>query len=155
MASLSWGKPTVEWGISTNGAPATTWTKFSEIQEDSTKLTPTAGTKKKATQEGGAAIAVRYGANEYSAELKLFVKKGDTKPFADVDGVVPGEYSLRLTPEDETCPGWTMDCTKVHCEEDYSAADGTFWKYVFDGLKPATGNIVKEYIKPTGTGTGA
>lgn len=150
MAVLSWGKPTVEWAPSTAGAPGTVWKAFPEIQEDSTKLTPTAGTKKEATQEGGTTVAVRYGANKYSAELKLFVKKGDTKPFEDIDGVVDGEYSIRLTPEDETCPGWIMDCAKVHCEEDYSAADGTFWKYVFDGLKPATGNIVKPYTKATG-----
>ena len=54
MSVLSWGKPTVEFTKSVNGAvptePTPTWTAFPEIKEDTAKLTTTEGTKKEATE---------------------------------------------------------------------------------------------------------
>ena len=45
MSVLSWGKPTVEFTKSVNGAvptePTPTWTAFPEIKEDTAKLTTT------------------------------------------------------------------------------------------------------------------
>ena len=147
MSVLSWGKPLVEWAASTSGAPSGTYTAFSEIKEDTAKLTTTAGTKKEATQEGGGVIDVRYGENKYQFEVDLFVKKGDKKPFVDVNGVVAGNYAVRLTPEDDKCEGFIMENCTVTCQESYASADGMIWKYLFDGLTPASGNICKPYTK--------
>ena len=50
MSKLSWGKPTVEFTKSENGAPgaSASWTKFPEIKENTAKLTPTKGNKTEA-----------------------------------------------------------------------------------------------------------
>jgi len=146
MAVLSWGKPKIEFAQSVNGAPSGAWTEFPEVKEDSSKLTPTKGTKKEATEEGGDTVDVRYGKNKYTFEMDVFVKKGDSKPIEDDNGVISGNYALRLTPEDAECEGFMMENCTVSCEESYSAADGKIWKYTFDGKKPATGNILKPYV---------
>lgn len=154
MAILSWGKPTVEFTESKDGAPGSsaTWTKLPEIKENTAKLTPTKGNKQEAVAEGGDLVDTRYSKNKYLFECEVFVKKGDTRPIEDNDGVVSENYAVRLTPEDESNEGFILENTSVSVEESWSSADGKILKYTFDGLKPKTGNVLKPYTK---TGGGA
>lgn len=151
MSVLSWGKPTVEFTKSVNGAPATepsaSWTAFPEIKEDTAKLTTTEGTKKEATEEGGDVVDTRRGKNKYVFELEIFVKKGDEKPIEDEDGVIVDNYAVRLTPEDEECEGFLIENATVSVTESWSSADGKLWKYTFDAKKPKTGKTLKPYTK--------
>lgn len=77
MAVLSWGKCKIETTPSTNGAPTSpeAWKALDTPKEDTTKITPTAGTEKTATEEGGELVDVRYGKNTYTLEFDMFVKK--------------------------------------------------------------------------------
>lgn len=147
MSQLSWGKCTIEKATSTKGTPAEQWADIDTPKEDTTKLTPTAGTEKTATEEGGELVDSRTGKNTYQFEFDLFVKKGGTRPFDDVDGVISGEHAFRVTPEDEECEGFQIDRSTVRCEESYSTADGKLLHYVAKVLKPATGKSVKPYTK--------
>ena len=147
MSQLSWGKCTIEKATSTKGTPAEQWTAIDTPKEDTTKLTPTAGTEKTASEEGGDLVDSRTGKNTYQFEFELFVKKGGTRPFEDIDGVIAGEWAFRLTPEDEETEGFQIDRSTVRCEESYSTADGKMLKYVVKVLKPATGKSVKPYTK--------
>lgn len=147
MSQLSWGKCTIEKATSTKGTPAEQWTAIDTPKEDTTKLTPTAGTEKTATEEGGDLVDSRTGKNTYQFEFDLFVKKGGTRPFEDVDGVIAGEWAFRLTPEDEETEGFQIDRSTVRSEESYSTADGKMLHYVVKVLKPATGKSVKPYTK--------
>jgi len=52
----------------------------------------------------------------------------------------------RLTPEDPTMEGFVLDRTSVQLEEIFTAKDGKTIKYTFEGLVPATGDILKEYV---------
>lgn len=153
MAQLSWGKPTIEFGkCSADGAVPTTWTKLSyDPVENSTKLTPTKGEKKEAKVEGGENEAVKYAKNTYVFEFEVRAAKGRTKPIADSDGVVDGEYAVRLTPEDPTVEGILIDRATVSVEETFDTAEGKKWKYTFDVLKPTSGNQVKPYTAPAPT----
>lgn len=147
MAQLSWGKPTIEFGkCGTNGVAPTTWTKLAfDPVENSTKLTPTKGEKKEAKVEGGENEAVKYAKNTYVFEFEVRAAKGRVKPIEDADGVVEGEYAVRLTPEDATVEGILIDRATVSVEETFDTAEGKKWKYTFDVLKPAEGNQVKPY----------
>lgn len=151
MAQLSWGKPTIEFGkCGIDGATPTTWTKLSyDPVENSTKLTPTKGEKKEAKMEGGENEAVKYAKNTYVFEFEVRAAKGRTKPIDDSDGVVEGEYAVRLTPEDPTVEGILIDKATVSVEETFDTAEGKKWKYTFDVLKPASGNQVKPYMVST------
>lgn len=147
MAQLSWGKPSIEFGkCGANGAAPTTWTKLAyDPVENSTKLPPTKGEKKEAKVEGGENEAVKYAKNTYVFEFEVRAAKGRSKPIEDADGVVDGEYAVRLTPEDATVEGILIDKATVSVEETFDTAEGKKWKYTFDVLKPATGNQVKPY----------
>ena len=150
MAQLSWGKPSIEFGkCGTDGAAPTTWKKLAyDPVENSTKLTPTKGEKKEAKVEGGENEAVKYAKNTFVSEFEVRAAKGRTKPIEDADGVVDGEYAIRLTPEDTTVEGILIDKATVSVEETFDTAEGKKWKYTFDVLKPATGNQVKPYTAP-------
>lgn len=147
MSILSWGKCLIEHSTSTNGAPGTDWTAIDTPKENTTKLTPSAGTEVNATEEGGEIVDSRTGKNTYLFEFDLFVKKGKERPFEDNDGIIAGEHAFRLTPEDEDCEGLQIDRSTVRVEESYSTADGKMLHYVVRCLKPATGKTVKPYTK--------
>lgn len=148
MATLSWGKCGIEFTTSVKGAPTESgWKAIDTPKEDTTKLTPTAGTEKTATEEGGELVDSRTGKNTFQFEFDLFVKKGSTRPFEDVDGMISGEFAFRLTPEDEETEGFQIDRSTVRCEESYSTADGKLLHYVVKVLKPASGKSVKPYTK--------
>lgn len=147
MSILSWGKCTISYATSTDGAPASDWKEVDVPKLDSTTLTPTAGDETTAQEEGGDVIDVRYGKTTYELSFTLFVKKGKERPFEDNDGIISGEFGLRVTPEDESCEGIQIDRCILRVEENYSTADGKTLVYTAKVLKPATGKSVKPYTK--------
>lgn len=147
MAILSWGKPKVEYTPSTGGEAGSgaTWKEMPEIVEGTATLETTEGELIEALQEGGAVVDSRRKASKYKFSFELFVKKGDTKPIEDVDGIIAGNYSVRVTPEDPECDGFIFDNSNVSVVETWNAADGKRWKYTFDAIKPKTGALNKPY----------
>lgn len=144
---LSWGKPTIKIGmLGANNAAPTTWIDIPTPVENSTKLTPTKGTKKEAKIEGGENEAIKYSANTYAFEFEIRSGNGRAKPVDDVDGVIAGEYAVKLQPENPTSEGIVIDRSVMSLEETYDAENGTKLKYTFDVLKPVTGNQVKFQI---------
>lgn len=105
-----------------------------------------AGEKVEAIDEKGDVVDTRTAKSKYTFECQIFVKKGDTKPIEDADGVIVENYAIRLTPEDPSTEGFLMENTSVAVEETWSAADGKLLKYTFSGLKPQNGKICKPYI---------
>ena len=144
MAILSWGKCKIEHSVS-NGMASTNWTELDTPKENTTKLTPTAGTVQEAKEEGGAVVDSRIGKNSYEFEFDLFVKKGVTRPFDDDDGVITGEHAFRVTPEDTACEGILIDRSSLRVEERYSTEEGKMLHYVAKVLKPTTGKMVKPF----------
>lgn len=149
MSILSWGKPKIEVVAHVAGViPAVpTWIVFPVVVEKTAQLATTKGTKSEALAEGGEVIDTRYQKNKYSFTAELFVKKGDSKPIPDSDGLIITNYAVRLTPEDETLEGWLMEAAAVSVEETWTSENGKRWKYTFDAVKPATGNLLKPYTK--------
>jgi len=144
---LSWGKPLVEFAPCVDGAVGTEFSEMPTIKQDTAKLATTAGTKLEGKGEGGEVVDVKYEASSYSFTFDVFVKKGDEVPIADVDGVIEGNYSVRLTPEDDTLEGFIIDKSVVSVSVAWSAAEGKLLTYTFDALKPQTGTMVKAYTK--------
>lgn len=144
MAILSWGKCKIEHSVS-NGMAGSKWAELDTPKENTTKLTPTAGTVQEAKEEGGAVVDSRIGKNSYEFEFDLFVKKGVTRPFDDDDGVITGEHAFRVTPEDTACEGILIDRSSLRVEERYSTEEGKMLHYVAKVLKPTTGKMVKPF----------
>lgn len=143
---LSWGKCGIEAAPLNNGT-AGEWKQVDTPKKDTTKLTPTAGEEITALEEGGEVVDARYGRNSYTLEFDIFVKKGKELPFPEDDGLVPGEYAIRVTPlEDPTCEGILIDRSVIRGELNYTTADGKWMHYVAKCLKPAKGATVKPYV---------
>ena len=147
MSIISWRKPKIEIGkLGADGELPTVWTEVDIPVENSTKITPAKGEKKEFKEEGGGVIDVFYKANNYVIEFELYAKNGKSKPVVDVDGVIDGEYAIRITPENTAMPGKMADRVKLSCEDTLaSVGDGERWKYTADVLTPASGNKIKPH----------
>ncbi len=154
MSLLSWGKPKIEFGVSVGGAQAASWTEMPEIVDGTTQLTTEDGEVTEAREEGGGIVDVKRDRSKFSLTFTIFMKKGDTLPIADDDGVIIADYSVRVTPEDVACTGFVLDCCTVSVQKTFSSADGYRVQYTFDAKKTATGNMFKAYVQPASSGTG-
>lgn len=145
MAVLSWGKPRIQKCASVAGVPDGNWVDLDTPKQDTTKLTTTAGQEVTANEEGGDVVDVRAGKNTYSLEFDQFVKKGVARDFEDEDGLVAGEFAIRLIPEDEATEGLLIERATIRVEENYSATDGKLRHVVVKAIKPAAGKTLKPY----------
>lgn len=145
MSYLSWGKCTISIAESTDGTPDDSWVTIDTPKEETTKLTETAGDKVEAKEEGGDVVDARYKKGTAELEFDLFGKKGVDQPFESTDGVIDGEYGIRVAPEDTSCKGIQIDRATITVTRSYSTADGILYHYVATALKPASGKMVKEY----------
>lgn len=145
MAVLSWGKPRIQKCASVAGVPDGNWIDLDTPKQDTTKLTTTAGQEVTANEEGGDVVDVRAGKNTYSLEFDQFVKKGVARDFDDEDGLVAGEFAIRLIPEDEATEGLLIERATIRVEENYSATDGKIRHVVVKAIKPAAGKTLKPY----------
>lgn len=135
--SLSWGKCTIWISLLDDNSKPTTWSKVPTPVEGSTTLSTSKGDKKEAKVEGGLYEGIKYNKNTYSLEFEVRAVKGRDKIAEDIDGVIAGEYALRLQPEDATVEGIQIDRGILSMEPSYSTEDGTKWKYTLDALIPA------------------
>lgn len=147
MATLRWGKPTIEVIKLVDGeVPSSgTWIKLENPKQDTTELTSTEGEKKEAIIEGGEVIATKRGKNKPTFTTTLYVKDDAEKPIEDDDGVIDGEYAVRVYPASGTLKGKLMEKTSVSVIETYTPEEGDLLQYTFDVLKPKTGKMVKVY----------
>jgi hypothetical protein len=148
MAVLNWGKPLIELAPLGASDAIGAYVATSTPQENSAQLTTTKGDKKEAKEEGGGVVDTKYNKSGYSFVFKLFVKKGETRPIPDEDGVILTNYAVRMTPEDTTTTGFLMEKTAASVVETWSSDEGSLLEYTFDGLVPPAGKILKPYTAP-------
>lgn len=135
MATISWGKPKLWLAKLVNGTPSV-WKPVPTPADGTTQLNTTKGEKKEAKIEGGEVEAVKYNRNNFSLEFIIRALGGREKLAPDDDGVIEGEYALKLQPEDPTVTGLYIPRGVLSFEPTYNAADGVQWKYTLDALVP-------------------
>lgn len=153
MAVLSWGEPTVEIAA-LGGTGSLSWSALPEIKQGTATLETEQGDKTEALDEGGSVVDARYAKSKYTFSCSIFIKKGDSKPIEDVDGVVTTNYALRLTPEDPAAAGFLLPKTNVSVQETWSSEEGGLWVYTFSALKPDEGTMLQRYTGSTSGGGG-
>lgn len=161
MAIISWGKCSIYFSKAENGAPKTAsteaqrgqwkngnviWTLIDTPKEGTTKISLNEGEKKEVKEEGGAVVAVRKGRNSYTLEFSLFGKAGVDLPFDDDDGVVAGEYSFLVVPEDPKAIGVQIDSASVTSADTFDTAEGWLTNYKVNIQKPASGKTLKKAV---------
>lgn len=147
---LKWGKPLLEIIKLVDGeipSSSPQWTALDNPKADTTTLETTEGDVVEANGEGGELVDAYIKASSYQLSFQLFAKRDAEKPIEDEDGVILDEYAIRLTPEDDTLPGFMLPKCRVSVVDSYTAADGELWQYTFRALKPTTGKMKQEYTK--------
>lgn len=140
---LSWGKCT----IYTKKTGQTNWKKEPIPVEDSTQLTPTAQDAREAPVEGGELEARKAKANKYELVYQLRAAASRSENITHLDGVVADEYAVAVVPEDTSAKGIMIDRAAVNVlDNQFNANAGIVDEYHFNGLKPASGNIVKRGV---------
>jgi hypothetical protein len=157
MAVLSWGKPTVSIAPYVQGVlpDSPSWSNLPEIQQGTAQLQTEQGEKTEALDEGGEMVDVRFAKNKYTFSCALFIKKGDSKPIEDHDGIITTNYALKLVPEDSATVGFYLPKTSVQIQESWSSADGGLWTLTFSALKPASGDMLQRLPGGGGSGSGS
>lgn len=141
---LAWGKPTIQvCPLRPDGQPTGEWVTFPQPVEDSTQLTPSKGEKYEAKVEGGGVEAVRTSANTYELTFEIRLGQGETPAVEDKDGVIEGNYALRLQPENPKMEGLRIDACSLSAETSYTAKDGYKIKYTASVLQAPAGKAVK------------
>lgn len=127
---LSWGKCSIK--IDNKGVPTPV--------EGSTELTVTKGDKTEAKIEGGEVEAVRYQASTYQLTFKVRKAPGRVFPVTAVNGLVAGEHTLSLVPEDSTAVGFNLARSVISVDDTFTAAEGAMWEVTVDALAPIDGS---------------
>ena len=145
---LSWGEPVIEVGILEDDDTVKNWIKLPESVRDSSQLTTEPGETTDALDEGGAIIDQLQEASKYTFETTLFIKEGDEKPIEDKNGVIDHRVSVRWFHKSRKLKGRVLDKASVSVVETWTRGEGGRLRYVFVGLSPKTGDILKSYQPP-------
>ncbi|MCQ2348976.1 MAG: hypothetical protein MJZ98_00685 [Paludibacteraceae bacterium] len=149
MSVLSWGKPTIQVKKYVNGVldpSENDWITLSTPVQGTTNLDTADGDTVQALEEGGGVVDSYTNKSQFTLSMELFVKKNETKPIDDNDGVVLDNYAVRLVPEDAENNGYLFKKCAVTARETWTSADGGRWVYTFTALVPDDGGkMVRPY----------
>lgn len=146
-----WGKCSIYTSLLGPSGDPTVWHKWTEPAENSTKVASSKGEKRELKVEGGETEAVRYGANSYTAEAEFRIGNDTSLPIEHNDGVVNGEFAMRIVGDNPAARGVRIDRCVLSIEESADMQEGMKVKLVADVLKPKAGNSVKYETIDTGT----
>ena len=139
---LSWGECEIKiTPIEGSGAKVDSPITFPTPVEGTANLTTTQGDKTEAKVEGGAVMAVRYGANTYELTFDIRMHSTlTTLPLDGKDGIVPGEFKVEIKPKDnEAAPGVTIARAACNVQVAYTSEGGVVATYTFSSLKTTDG----------------
>lgn len=140
MANISWGKPKLLCRKIETGKTYK-WREVLTPVEGTTNYATTKGDKLEAKFEGGDYADIKYKKNTGALTFDEFVLKGQKKPFADVDGVIEGEYEFAVQPEDATVPGGLfIKRGHISVEPKFTSEEGTRITYTVDTIAPQDGS---------------
>ena len=171
MATVSWGAPTLEFmklSTSVTTPPSGAWTgqtgyvkiEGTVLLEDSSQLNTTEGENKTLRNEKGENVDSKQMPASYQFQTSVIKKKGETvvaTGFAPVNGVVAGDWAMRLIPEDPETTGFIFRKCSIACSKGWNADQGALDNITVNGLVPnaAAGDseICKDYVHGAGSGS--
>lgn len=168
MSVVSWGAPTLQFYPLANGTPPTTsWHPSTgllsgviEISgdillENSSALETTAGDEKTLRNEKGVDVDRKRLPSSYVFNTSIIKKKAYTSPFTAHNGIVEGDYAMRLIPEDPTTIGFQMAKCNLGLDKGWDSQQGALDVLRVNGVQPddTSKDICEDYTEPTPTPT--
>lgn len=139
------GNYTLEYASSVNGVPVAPWKTIDIPKEGTATLDTAEGTKTEAKGDNGKTVDSYTEPGTSTLVFSLFKKKGLALPWSDVDGVVSGEWALRIkSATDASAPAFQLDRATLSAKRQWSKTEAYTVQYTATALEPAAGNQVKE-----------
>lgn len=159
MSVVSWGAPTLKFlKLSGNTAPSESdWAGASVVTisgdvllEGATTLETSDGDTKEVKNEKGNVVDSKQMPSSYSLSASIIKKKGENivkEKFAPVNGVVSGNWAMRLIAEDSETWGFTFNKCTLSVAKSWSAEQGMLDVLTVKGIEPDTESkeICEEY----------
>lgn len=157
MASTSWGAPTLQFvPLTTNAVPPTGKWDNEEglitieadiLLEGSTTLNTEEGETKKLKNARGNDVDSKKMPSSYTLETSIIRTKGSTPKFQAVNGIVTGDYAMRLIPEDPAAIGIQFGKCNIAVNKGWDENQGLLDILTVSGVQPNGDDkeICKEY----------
>lgn len=173
MATVSWGAPTLEFmklSSTVKVPPAGAWTaqagyfklEGNVLLEDSSQLNTTDGETKSLRNEKGEDVDRKQMPASYQFQTSVIKKKGETlvqNGLAPINGVVAGDWAMRLIPEDPETTGFVFRKCSIATSKGWNADQGALDNIIVNGLLPDStapdAEICKDYVHGAGSGSGS
>lgn len=160
MATVSWGGPDLEFiKVPAGGAaPSGDWSSKdgyvkipgSVLLENSSQLNTTEGDTKEVKNELGEVVDSKRLPASYEFTTSVIKKKGETvvkTAFSPKNGIVAGDWMMRLVPEDPATTGFIFAKSSISVSKSWSPDQGALDVITVKGVKPDTesGEICEDY----------
>ena len=158
MASTSWGAPTLQFVPLATGetAPTGAWDSVEGLitieadilLEGSTTLNTEEGETKKLKNARGNDVDSKKMPSSYTLETSIIRTKGSTPKFQASNGIVSGDYAMRLIPEDPAAIGIQFGKCNIAVNKGWDEDQGLLDILTVSGVQPngTDKEICKEYI---------
>lgn len=163
MATVSWGAPSLEFiklekpTDKPDTADWSTMSKYKKIEgsvllQDSTTLNTTEGNTRELYNEFEELVDSKKSPSSYVLTTSVIKKKGESivkEAFSPKNGIVDGNWAMRLTPEDPTTTGILMRKCTITTSKSWSTQQGGLDVINITGVLPDGENteICDDYVK--------
>lgn len=167
MATVSWGAPTLEFiPLAANAtAPDGSWAAVDgyvkiegdDLLEGSSTLNTTAGDSKELKNERGVNVDRKVMPSSYEFTTSVIKKKGYQPKFTSNNGIVSGDWAMRLVAEDAATPGFIFGKCVISTAAAWTADQGSLENLTVSGVEPngSDKEICKDYSVSEGSGSGS
>lgn len=146
MATVSWGGPTLQFIPLSSGAvaPSGSWAavtglieiKADDLLENSSQLETTEGETKELRNEFGVVVDRKVMPSSYVFRTSVIKKKGYVSKFDSVNGIVAGDFAMRLIAEDSATPGFEFGKCIIATANGWTADQGATEDLTVSGVEP-------------------
>lgn len=157
MSTVSWGGPKLQFIPLASGAtPASgSWSGVTglveipadDLLQNSSQLETSEGEVKELRNEFGVIVDRKQMPSTYVFRTSVIRKKGTTEKFTSVNGIISGDWAMRLIAEDTATPGFQFSKCNITTAKGWSAEQGMLQNLTVSGVEPngTDKEICKEY----------
>lgn len=146
MATVSWGGPTLQFIPLAVGAvpPTGDWKeenglveiKADDLLENSSQLETSEGETKEIRNEFGVIVDKKIMPSSYTFTTSIIKKKGYKTKFPSNNGIVAGDWAMRLIAEDNATPGFEFAKCNLATSAGWTAEQGSIETLTVNAVEP-------------------
>lgn len=166
MSTVSWGGPKLQFIPLESGAvaPSGSWSGVTglveipadDLLQNSSTLDTTEGEQRELRNEFGVIVDKKVMPSSYAFTTSIIKKKGYTPKFTSVNGIVSGDWAMRLIAEDSATPGFEFGKCNIATANAWSSEQGALENLTVNAVEPngTDKQMCKDYsVAASGSGS--